>query len=125
MVVGIGIDIQEVKPIEKMIEKYGDRFINRIFTPEEISYCKRKSNYQSYAARWAVKEAFFKGLGTGITKQSQFKEVSVKLKANGKPEIHLTGSTKKYVQEENLSINVSISHSGDYAIGQVILSRKG
>lgn len=123
MVFGIGIDIQEVRTIKKIIEKYGDGFINRIYTPEEISYCKKKANYQSYAARWAVKEAFFKGLGTGITKQSQFKEVSVRLNPNGKPEIHLTGNTKKYVQEEQLLINVSISHSGDYAVGQVILSR--
>ncbi|SDZ37764.1 holo-ACP synthase [Bacillus sp. 166amftsu] len=121
MIFGCGIDIQEINTIKNIIEKYGERFLTKIYTPGEISYCKRKANYHSYAARWAVKEALFKALGTGIRKKSQFKEAEVVLDPQGKPEISVTGATEEFIQKENLSICVSISHSGNYVVGQVIL----
>ena len=69
MVVGLGTDIVEIARIAKMIERHGETFIHRIYTPEEIKYCqKRKYCYEAFAGRWAAKEAIMKVLGTGFVK---------------------------------------------------------
>ena len=118
---GIGIDICEVKRFDTY--KEDDHFLKKIFTEKEIDYCKKKRTAsQNYAARFAVKEAFAKALGTGFRGGIAFSEIEV-LKDNlGKPEIILHGKTKLEYEKLTLSkIHVSISHEKTHAIGMVML----
>lgn len=112
MIKGIGIDIVEIKRVEKLIEQYGDRFINRTFTQKEIKYCQDKPNpAQHYAGRFAVKEALIKAFGKPLI----LKEIEV----DKGPMIILTGKAKKSLK--NKKILLSISHDHEYAVAQVIL----
>jgi holo-[acyl-carrier protein] synthase len=122
MIVGIGTDIIEVNRVETLLSKQ-KRFRERIFTQGEIEYCERKKNKnQNYAARFAVKEAFLKAIGTGWSKGVQFKEIEVVNDEKGKPELVLSGTVKQISDEMGVTnIQVSISHLKDLAIGTVIL----
>lgn len=112
MITGIGIDIVEIRRVEKLIRQYGSRFIKRTFTPKEIKYCKDKPNpAQHYAGRFAVKEALIKALGRPLI----LKEIEV----DRGPKITLTGKAKKNLK--NKKILLSISHDHEYAVAQVIL----
>lgn len=113
MIFGIGIDIIEVERIRSLAEK-NPRFLQRIFTTKEINYCRKKANkYQHLAARFAVKEAFFKALG----KRINWTEVGLINLASGKPRLEIR-SKEKFPFEK---IHVSISHLEEYAIAMVIL----
>jgi holo-[acyl-carrier protein] synthase len=122
MIVGIGTDIIEVKRIEKLLAEQ-ERFKERIFTRSEIEYCEhKKNNVQNYAARFAVKEALLKAIGTGWREGVAFKEIEVKNNEKGKPELVLSGTVKTITEDIGVTnIQVSISHLKDLAIGVVIL----
>jgi holo-[acyl-carrier protein] synthase len=92
MVTGIGIDVIQNERIRGSIERFGDRFLNRIYTEREIEYCKKCANPEiHYAARFAAKEATFKALGTGWAGGVKWKDVEVERLPSGKPELHLHG----------------------------------
>jgi len=92
MITGIGIDVVQNERIRQSIEKFGDRFINRIYTEGEKEYCNNSANPAlHYAARWAAKEAAFKALGTGWSSGVKWKDVEVHRQPSGKPELHLHG----------------------------------
>ncbi len=122
MIVGIGTDIIEVKRIERLLSKQ-KRFKERIFTRCEIEYCEhKKNNVQNYAARFAVKEALLKAIGTGWREGVAFKEIEVVNNEKGKPELVLSGTVKKITEEMGVTnMQVSISHIKDLAIAVVIL----
>jgi holo-[acyl-carrier protein] synthase len=122
MIIGIGTDIIEVNRIENLLNKQ-KRFRERIFTPSEIEYCEHKINSaQNFAARFAVKEAFLKAMGTGWREGITFKEIEVMNNKKGKPELVLSGTAKMLTEEIGVTnIQVSISHLKDLAIGMVIL----
>jgi holo-[acyl-carrier protein] synthase len=122
MIVGMGTDIIEVKRIERLLSTQ-ERFKERIFTRGEIEYCQhKKNNVQNYAARFAVKEALLKAIGTGWREGVAFKEIEVKNNEKGKPELLLSGTVKRITEEMGVTnIQVSISHLKDLAIGVVIL----
>jgi holo-[acyl-carrier protein] synthase len=122
MIVGMGTDIIEVKRIERLLSKQ-EKFKERIFTRGEIEYCEhKKNNVQNYAARFAVKEALLKAIGTGWREGVAFKEIEVKNNEKGKPELVLSGTTKRITKDMGVTnIQVSISHLKDLAIGVVIL----
>ncbi len=122
MIYGIGIDLIEVERIRKQLER-SDRFINRIFTPDEIVYCESKKNRaQNFAARFAAKEAFFKALGTGWRGGLAFNQVEVVNDSLGKPEIRLHGKAEKLIAEKNITnICVSLTHLKDFASAIVTL----
>lgn len=112
MIKGIGIDIVEIKRVEKLIKKYGSRFINRTFTKKEIQYCRHKPNpAQHYAGRFAVKEAIIKALGKPLT----LKEIEV----DKGPKLKLTGKAKNALEDKKILL--SISHDHEYAVAQAIL----
>ncbi len=125
MILGIGTDIIEVNRIERLLAEQ-KRFKKRIFTQGEIEYCEhKKNNIQNYAARFAVKEALLKAMGTGWREGAAFKEIEVKNNEKGKPELVLSGTVKKITEEMGVTnIQVSISHLKDLAIGIVILERQ-
>ena len=113
MVKGIGIDIIEVERVKKLAEK-NPRFLERIFTDREISYCVEKRNkYQHLAARFAAKEAFFKAIG----RRTGWREVELINLPSGKPQLEIK-SKERFSFEE---AHVSISHLAEYAVATVIL----
>lgn len=117
----IGHDIIEIKRVKKSIENSGDRFLNRIFTKNEIAYCQAKSNsYESYAARFAAKEAFSKALGTGIGEAFSWKDIEILNEESGKPTILCSNQLLKQFPDIQ-EIHLSLSHSRELASAFVIL----
>ncbi len=123
MVLGLGTDLIEISRIEESIAQFGDRFLQRIFTPGEIAYCqhKKKNSAESFAARFAAKEAGAKALGTGISRGISWKEIEVKRLPGERPTLHLTGRAAE--RAEALGVHrlaLSLSHSRDVALAVVI-----
>jgi len=116
MTTGVGIDIIEVARIKGLIEK-NPRFVQRIFTTQEISYCQEKKNkYQHFAARFAAKEAFFKALGRRI----KWTDIGLINLSSGKPQLEI--KDVKFKKKFSLDkIHVSIAHLSEYAVAVVIL----
>ena len=121
----IGTDITEVKRIKAAIERTGEAFIRRVYTDAEAAYCERgfRRRYESYAGRFAAKEAYSKAAGTGIGADASLNEIEIINADNGRPFIRLYGSALKYFEENfpGQSIDVSISHSASIAIATVII----
>ncbi len=122
MIIGTGIDIVQNKRIEKLINKYGQHFLEKVYTKMEIEYCQTKKNYvPSFAARFAAKEAILKALGTGM-RNNNWQEIEIANNELGKPEVLLFNKTLKRAEELKVtSIFISISHEKDYSIAQIIM----
>ena len=114
---GIGTDIIECLRIAQMIERHGEVFINRVYTPHEIQYCStRKAATQHYAGRWAAKEAVLKSLGTGWVKGISWRDIEVQSTESGKPTIHLSGGALQASERRGIhKILISISHCRSHA----------
>ncbi|ACL68928.1 holo-ACP synthase [Halothermothrix orenii] len=121
MIRGIGIDIVEVNRISDMVDKWGERFLNKVYTPYEVNYCKFKSNtYECLAGRFAAKEAFVKMLGTGF-KHIYFKDIEVRSDEKGKPYLRIKGNADRLTKESGIKrIHLSISHERKFAIAFVV-----
>ncbi|MBN8697175.1 MAG: holo-ACP synthase [Bacteroidetes bacterium] len=121
MIIGIGTDIAEVTRIAKSIEN--NSFKEKVFSAKEISYCETKANKaESFAARFAAKEAFFKALGTGWRGGMAFNEVEVENDDLGKPTINVLGQTAEMLKDKKIRIiHVSLSHIKDVAMATVVL----
>ncbi|GDY07873.1 holo-[acyl-carrier-protein] synthase [Planctomycetia bacterium] len=122
MIVGLGTDIVEVSRISSMIERHGDSFVNRIFTPGEIAYCQqRKFSAEPFAGRWAAKEAVMKALGTGFIQGTHFQEIEVVTEESGRPRVALHGSTAELAKHLGIGeILVTMSHCREYATATAI-----
>jgi len=122
MIVGLGIDIAEPDRLRAAVERYGTRFLERIFTPKEIAYCERKRNkWERYAARFAAKEAAFKALGTGWRRGVRWRDVEVTNLPSGQPTLALTGEAEKFARRLGVNhIAVSLTHSDQFVLAQVI-----
>ena len=123
MIVGTGIDIAEIPRIEASIARFGARFIRRIFTDAEIRYCDSKANrIERYAARFAAKEAAMKAIGTGWSHGVTWKDVEVCRQPGGRPTIAFHGKAGEFAAKLGAAhVALSLSHTKDYAIAQVIL----
>ncbi|HEV2464247.1 MAG TPA: holo-ACP synthase [Acidobacteriaceae bacterium] len=123
MLVGTGIDVVEIERIAHSIERYGERFLNRIFTEKEISYCQRKRNSaESFAARFAAKEAGAKALGTGIQHGVTWKEMEVRRSPGERPTLHFSGRARQIAQRLGVrQVSLSLTHSTTVAIAAVQL----
>src|SRR6266700_7491159 len=123
MIVGTGIDIAEVPRIAESIVRFGDRFLRRIFTEEEIRYCESKSNrIERYAARFAAKEAAMKALGTGWSRGVRWRDIEVFRQPGGRPTIKFHGKAAELAARMNTkNVALSLSHTSEQAIAQVIL----
>ncbi|RMF55558.1 MAG: holo-[acyl-carrier-protein] synthase [Calditrichaeota bacterium] len=121
---GVGIDIVEIARIDDLIKRYGERFLNRVFTPGEIAYCLKKvTSPQSFAARFAAKEAIFKATGIGVNLGIHWKDVEVLNDKWGKPIVHLTGKTAQLLKDKHISI--SLSHTDTIATAMVVIDENG
>lgn len=123
MIAGTGVDLVEIGRIAELGERHGERFLRRVFTAAEIAHCSaRPARYQHFAARFAVKEAVFKALGTGWTRGVAWRQVETTNDETGKPSVALSGVAKSLADGLAVrTIHVSISHTRRYAIAQVIL----
>ena len=126
MILGTGIDIIDIKRIENTINKYGTRFKKRCFSISEIERSeKRKNSVESYAKRYAAKEACAKALGTGLARGVFWKDIEVKNNQFGKPFIKLHGKAKEIFKNmnktSNTQIEVSLSDEKKYAIANVTI----
>ena len=122
MIVGMGIDIAEVKRIEAVIESQRERFLRRVYTLDEVAYCEQfKNKYERYAGRFAVKEAAMKALGTGWSRGVRWVDVEGVRHRGGRPTLAIKGVAKKIADALGVkNIAVSITHTAEQAIAQVI-----
>lgn len=124
MKIACGTDIIEIDRIKQNIENLGDKFLSKIYTKQEIEYCESKKvqKYQSYAARFAVKEAAFKAISFKLKDKYQicWKDIETAVNAQGKPELKIIGLDLNDIE----SMDVSISHCKDYAIANVTMLLK-
>ncbi len=124
MIVGVGIDIIEVDRVGEKIYN-GNGFLEKVFSPGEISFCESKANkLEHYAARFAAKEAFLKAIGSGLTVSYELHEIEVVSDALGKPSIDLKGNFLTLANEKNWNkIYLSLSHVRAMACAVVILEQ--
>lgn len=118
-----GVDIIEIERIEKSIQKWGDAFLKRVFSSEEIRYCegKKTGRFQSYAARFAAKEAVAKLLGTGISGGVSLRDIEVRKNETKRPTIVLYGEAEKQKKFLHLQdISLSLTHCKQYAVAFVV-----
>ena len=123
MIVGTGIDIAEVPRIADSIKRFGDRFIQRVFTDGEIRYCDSKANrFERCAARFAAKEAAMKALGTGWNHGVRWRDVEVAREPGRRPTIKFHGKAAEFAARLNTkNISLSITHTSEQALASVIL----
>jgi holo-[acyl-carrier protein] synthase len=123
MIVGTGIDIAEVPRIRQAIERFGERFLQRIFTASEVRYCDSKANrVEHYAARFAAKEAAMKALGTGWNHGVRWRDCEVTRLPGGRPTISFHGKAAEFAAKLGVrNAALSLSHTAEQAIAQVIL----
>ena len=122
-VIGIGIDVVETRRIEGSIEKFGDRFLQRVFLLGEIEYCQAmKFPARHFAARFSAKEAVSKAFGTGIGKSMGWKDLEVRRKASGEPFAVLHGEAAKMARRLGVTdVMISLSHADEYAAANAVV----
>jgi holo-[acyl-carrier protein] synthase len=121
-VVGIGTDIVECLRIAQMIERHGELFVGRVYTPQEIEYCSgRKAATQHYAGRWAAKEAALKAIGTGWVRGISFRDVEVVSDSAGQPSIVLSGGALDICQKRGIErVLITMAHCRSHATAYAV-----
>lgn len=122
MIIGIGTDIIEIERIAKSHRQYGDKFLNRIFTQEEIRYAMAKKDpYPSLAVRFAAKEALIKATREGKFHHFDWLEAAIDTHHNGVPHFRFQNALARFL--ENATVHVSLSHSQHYAAATVVIEK--
>ena len=121
----VGTDIVEVSRIKRAVERTGQAFLDRVYTPGEQEYCLAggRVRYESLAARFAAKEAYSKAVGTGVGEHAQLQEIEVKHTDTGKPVLVLSGSTLKFFESNfpGAELDISLSHTRSLAAATVVI----
>lgn len=122
MIHGTGVDIIQISRIQKSLEKYAQRFEERVFTRREIDYCRsRPEPFKHFAARFAAKEAVLKSLGTGMAEGITWKDLEILTLESGQPTLNITGRCREICESLNLKgIHISMSHDNLYAVAQAV-----
>ena len=122
MVIGLGTDLIEIERIERSVARFGEQFLSRVFTPGEIAYCQaRKTSAESFAARFAAKEAGAKALGTGISRGVSWKEFEVRRLRGQRPELHLSGRAAEIAAALGIQrLSLSLTHSRTMSMAVVV-----
>ncbi len=123
MIYGIGIDIVRIGRIKDVVEKWGETFLNRVFTKGELSYCyNKKEPYLSLAVRFAAKEALIKAIGSKVP--ISFMDIEVISIDSGRPFLKINGKLNDFLKNENINnIHLSLSHEHDYGVACVVLEK--
>jgi holo-[acyl-carrier protein] synthase len=126
MIEGVGTDLVEIARMEHAARRHGDRFLQRVFTPSELEYCRsQKHAFQSFAARFAAKEAFLKALGTGLRDGISWQDMDIIRDGAGRPELILTGRALELATARGVTrVFVSLSHTAAHGMAVVILERE-
>jgi len=127
MIVGSGIDVTEIGRIERSVERYGARFLDRVYTVAEQAYCLRKRKAaESFAARFAAKEAAAKALGTGISYGVSWLEIEVVREPSGRPTLRFHGRAAQIAAGLGVArAALSLTHTGQVAMASVVLEAAG
>ena len=123
MIKGIGIDVVDISRIERLVQKYKNHFLKKVFTLSEIDYCDKMARPAiHYAGRWATKEAFYKAIPLSCQKSSTWKSIEIKATERGKPVINICSDRlQQLLKKEEITIcHVSISHEKKYCMACVI-----
>lgn len=122
VIVGLGVDISEVGRVRAAIERHGEPFVRRVFTPTEAAYCEgHRNKYERYAGRFAAKEAAMKALGTGWRRGIRWQDIEVVREPSGQPTLELRGVAREIAGKLGVKrIFVSITHTTQQALAQVI-----
>ena len=123
-VVAVGIDLESVSRVAAAIERHGETFLEKVFTPEEIALCRSRGKraQESFAARWAAKEALSKALGTGIGAEFAFTDAAVLADERGAPFFCLSEKTQNALRERGAArALLSLTHAGGFAAAVVVL----
>lgn len=123
MVLGLGSDLIEIARIEQSIQRFGARFLERVYTPAEIAYCQaKKQAAESFAARFAAKEAGAKALGTGISYGISWPEIEVVREATGRPVLQWSGRALERVREMGVRrTSLTLTHAREMALAIVVV----
>lgn len=123
MIVGTGVDLAEVDRIRESVERFGEKFLKRIYTEGEIAYVQRKANkYERYAARFAAKEAGMKAIGTGWRRGVRWQDFEVINLPSGRPTLKLHGVAAEFASRLGVkSIHLSLTHTAQLGLAYVIL----
>lgn len=123
MIVGTGVDIVDVGRVAEAIERFGERFLTRVFTESEIRYCQaRRNSVERFAARFAAKEAAMKALGTGLRRGVSWQHFEVSHLPGGRPTITFSHAAAQIAAQLGAKhVALSVSHTAEHAIAQVIL----
>ena len=123
MIYGIGVDLVHVGRMEKVLNRWRKRFINRVFTVEEIKFCnKRAFPSSSFAMRFAAKEAFSKAIGLGMRGGIRWRDIEVFHFPGGRPGLRLHGRASQICREKKIvGSHLSLSDEGDYGVAMVVL----
>src|SRR5918999_1328524 len=121
-IIGIGLDATDLPRVSQLLQRYGDRFLHRVFTEGEIAYCtKRRDPVPHLAGRFAVKEAAMKALGTGQSRGVLWKDIEV-IRAGGPPRLKFHGGAARRAEVMGVKQSlVTITHSETLALAQVLL----
>ena len=127
MVIGVGTDLIEIERVEASIARFGKRFLERLFTPGEIAYClQKKGSGESFAARFAAKEAGAKALGTGISRGVSWKEIEVRREPGERPTLHWSGRAAERAKTLGVvHTALSLTHSRTVAMAVVVVEGEG
>jgi holo-[acyl-carrier protein] synthase len=122
MIVGTGVDTVEVARVAAAIERFGGRFVQRVFTDDETRYCRSKHNvYERFAARFAAKEAAMKALGTGWRHGIAWRDFEVRREPSGRPSMHLAGTAAEIAARMGVKrVSLSLTHTETQAMAFVI-----
>ncbi len=122
-VLGVGVDIVETARIQHSLDRFGDRFLHRVFTAGEIAYCQSmKFPARHFAARFAAKESVSKAFGTGIGRAMGWRDIDVHREGSGQPFVVLEGGAKQLAAERGVTaVWISLSHTEHHAVASVVL----
>jgi holo-[acyl-carrier protein] synthase len=120
---GIGVDLAQIPRMRRVVERWDERFLRRVFTEEEIAYCRaRRDPVPHLAARFAAKEAVLKALGTGLRMGVNWREIEVRRARGQAPTVVLSGRCRALAEARGADrVLISLTHDGDYALAQVLL----
>lgn len=124
-IAGIGVDVVETTRIDNSLDRFGERFLHRVFTDGEIAYCQSmKFPARHFAARFAAKEAVSKAFGTGIGRSMGWRDIDVHRHPSGEPFVVLEGGAKQLAAERGiLHVWISLSHTDHHAVATIVLEK--
>ncbi len=126
-VLGVGVDLTQMPRLRRVVARWDERFLQRVFTEQEIAYCRRRRDpIPHFAARFAAKEATLKALGTGLRMGMNWRELEVRRERGQAPTMVLSGRCRAIAEAKGGSrVLLSLSHDGDYAMAQALLLGDG